>query len=295
MGLPKTDRQARLERESARAERQGAGRDAQRTPRHRALSGRQWLRAEARAAAALRRGDASRSCSATARTTCSSWRPGRSRRRARGGVFAACVRRLSARRRRRAGARGIVVPAADFGHDLKRWPAAIRDRHARGVHRQPEQSRPALMSCPSSEAFLARCRRRAVVLDEAYNEYLPDRRSAATHRVARALSESGRHAHVLQGLWSGRFARRLRICASRGGRPDEPRAPAVQREQRRAGRGATARSDDDEFVARSYGLNVRGMAQLRDGFERLGLACIPSLGNFLALRVGALPRCYSDC
>jgi histidinol-phosphate aminotransferase len=49
--------------------------------------------------------------------------------------------------------------------------------------------------------------------------------------------------------------------------------------------GAIAALDDEEFVARSFALNVAGMKQLTEGFRRLGLDWIPSFGNFVTFTV----------
>ena len=42
---------------------------------------------------------------------------------------------------------------------------------------------------------------------------------------------------------------------------------------------------DHNFVEQSYALNQAGMLQLTEAFERLGLAYIPSFGNFVSVRV----------
>ena len=47
---------------------------------------------------------------------------------------------------------------------------------------------------------------------------------------------------------------------------------------------ACAALDDDEFVAASYELNKRGMAQITAGLQALGLEYIPSQGNFVTFR-----------
>src|SRR6185295_6124803 len=49
---------------------------------------------------------------------------------------------------------------------------------------------------------------------------------------------------------------------------------------------AAAALDDMEFVARSYAENLNGMRQLEEGTRALGLAFIPSFGNFLTIHVG---------
>jgi histidinol-phosphate aminotransferase len=55
---------------------------------------------------------------------------------------------------------------------------------------------------------------------------------------------------------------------------------------------ALAALDDTGFVARSYELNRRGLAQLQAGFERLGLTYLPSHGNFVLVQVGAAAQVY---
>jgi histidinol-phosphate aminotransferase len=48
---------------------------------------------------------------------------------------------------------------------------------------------------------------------------------------------------------------------------------------------AAAALDEMEFVARSYAENLSGMRQLEEGVRALGLAFIPSYGNFLTIHV----------
>ncbi len=49
---------------------------------------------------------------------------------------------------------------------------------------------------------------------------------------------------------------------------------------------AVAALDDREFTARCRRENRSGMAQLGEGFKRLGLEFVPSVGNFILVRVG---------
>jgi histidinol-phosphate aminotransferase len=49
--------------------------------------------------------------------------------------------------------------------------------------------------------------------------------------------------------------------------------------------GAIAALDDHEFLARSYESNRAGMEQIVAGLKRLGLAHIPSHGNFVTFEV----------
>ena len=168
---------------------------------------------------ALRRRRRRASCSATAPTTCSSWwrapssAPGDV-----GGVLAARVRGLSARH---AGARRarIVVPAQDYGHDLDAMAAAMRRRHATWSGSPIRTIRPArsLRGRGARGVRRSACRERVlVVLDEAYNEYLPPELQADTRAVARALSRTwSSRARFSKAYGLAGPARRLRARASR--------------------------------------------------------------------------------
>jgi histidinol-phosphate aminotransferase len=54
---------------------------------------------------------------------------------------------------------------------------------------------------------------------------------------------------------------------------------------------AIAALTDDAFLRESYELNVSGMQQLLAGCKRLGLAWIPSYGNFVTVEI---PRAGKD-
>jgi len=49
---------------------------------------------------------------------------------------------------------------------------------------------------------------------------------------------------------------------------------------------AEAALRDQEHVRRCVELNTRGMQQLVDGFDQMGVDYIPSVGNFITLDVG---------
>jgi histidinol-phosphate aminotransferase len=72
------------------------------------------------------------------------------------------------------GARAIVVPARQLGHDLDAMLAAIAPDTALIYVANPNNPTGTHLPAPAIDAFLARVPRRVVVvLDEAYNEYLP--------------------------------------------------------------------------------------------------------------------------
>ena len=199
----------------------------------------------------------------------------------RGGVRAACVRRLSARD---AGARRAPASRcrrATTATTCRR--CARRSRRRRASCSSPIRTiRPARGSRRTTlEAFIASVPRDVVVvLDEAYNEYLePARRAPSVAWIAR-YPQSRRVADVLQGLRPRGAARRLRRHGRQRRRHAEPRAPAVQRQRARAGRGASRRSPTPT-TSRRAARSTRGHAQLEAGLHALGVRYVPSHGNFV--------------
>jgi histidinol-phosphate aminotransferase len=145
---------------------------------------------------------------------------------------------------------------------------------------------------PEVEAFLRRVPRRVVVvLDEAYNEYLPDEMQADTVRwlaqfpnlvITRTFSK----AYGLAGVRVG-FALTHPEVADLMNRVRQPFNVSVV-----AQAAAGAVLSDREFVRRSVDLNRSGMRQIIDGLQRQGLEHIPSFGNFVSFRANAAPQVY---
>jgi len=124
-----------------------------------------------------------------------------------------------------------------------------------------------------------------VVLDEAYNEYLPPERRADTVRWLKrhpnlVLTRTFSKAYGLAGLRVGYALAHPSVAdvMNRVRQPFNVNSIALV--------AATAALDDMEFVARSYAENLQGLKQLEAGARQLGLEFIPSFGNFLTLRVG---------
>src|ERR1051325_7249115 len=73
------------------------------------------------------------------------------------------------------GAASIVVPAKSFGHDLEAMAGALRSGTRVIWGANPDNPNRQLAPAAKVEWFLQRIPRNViVVLDEAYNEYLPD-------------------------------------------------------------------------------------------------------------------------
>jgi len=184
------------------------------------------------------------------------------------------------------GARGIAVPAKNFGHDLEAMSAAIDDETYVVWVANPNNPTGTLLASGELEAFVKRVPERViVVIDEAYNEYLPPELKAETLKwlkrhpnlvVTRTFSK----AYGLAGLRVGyAFAHpSVADIMNRVRQPFNVNSLALG--------AAAAALNDMEFVARSFAENLQGLAQVEEGARRLGLEWIPSHGNFITLRVG---------
>ena len=190
------------------------------------------------------------------------------------------------------GARPIVVPAKSYGHDLEAMARAIDDETYVVWAANPNNPTGTLARPDELEAFMRKVPERVlVVLDEAYNEYIkPDLRAGTVKWLKRhpnlIVTRTFSKAYGLAGLRVGYgFAHpSVADVMNRVRQPFNVNSLALA--------AAAAALDDMEFVARSYALNLQGMAQLEEGARRLGLDFIPSYGNFLTIRVGKAPEMY---
>lgn len=185
-----------------------------------------------------------------------------------------------------AGARGIQVPARNFGHDLDAMLAAITPATRVVFIANPNNPTGTFIPGPELEAFLARVPADVlVVLDEAYTEYLaPDQRYDAIAWIARfpnlLVSRTFSKAYGLAGLRVGYGLGNPAVIdlLNRVRQPFNVCSVGLA--------AAAAALFDDDFLARSYAANAAGMAQLTQGFQSLGLDWIPSAGNFVTFKVG---------
>ncbi len=185
-----------------------------------------------------------------------------------------------------AGARGIEVPARNFGHDLDAMLAAITPATRVLFIANPNNPTGTFISGDELEAFLVRVPDHVlVVLDEAYTEYLtPDQRYDAIAWLSRfpnlLISRTFSKAYGLAGLRVGYGLGSPDVIdlLNRVRQPFNVCSVALS--------AAAAALFDDEFLSRSYELNCSGMAQLTKGFTQLGLDWIPSAGNFVTFKVG---------
>lgn len=190
------------------------------------------------------------------------------------------------------GARGITVPAKDYGHDLDAMlKAIVADTHMVFIA-NPNNPTGTLLAKADLHAFLKAVPANVlVVLDEAYDEYLADDvKSEAISWLADfpnlILTRTLSKAYGLAGLRVGFALAHPEVAdiINRVRQPFNVNSMALA--------AAAAALDDDDFVRRSRDLNDAGMAQITAGVKVLGLDYIPSFGNFVSVRVGDAASVY---
>lgn len=185
-----------------------------------------------------------------------------------------------------AGGEPIAVPAKDFGHDLEAMRAAIRPDTRVIWMANPNNPTGTFIPYPQLKAFLQSVPKEVVVvLDEAYNEYIPPAERVDTTPWVNefpnlVLSRTFSKIYGLAGLRVGYALASAEVAdlMNRIRQPFNCNNLALA--------AASAALDDHAFLARSHDLNRAGMAQIVDGLQRLGLAHVPSHGNFLIFKPG---------
>jgi histidinol-phosphate aminotransferase len=190
------------------------------------------------------------------------------------------------------GATAIEVPARAYGADLEAIGRAVRPGTKMVFLANPNNPTGTFAPWADVRAFIGRIPRDVlVVLDEAYGEYLPDALRSPSPAwladfpnlvVARTLSK----AYGLAGLRVGYGLAHPEVAEvmNRVRQPFNVNHLAMV--------AACAALDDEAFIEQSRRVNADGLVQLARGFERLGLEFIPSVGNFITVRVGDAARVY---
>ncbi len=185
-----------------------------------------------------------------------------------------------------AGARHIVVPARDYGHDLPAMAAAIEPSTRLVFVANPNNPTGTLASPEAVAAFLQRVPPDVVVmLDEAYVEYLdPSLRSDSIALLRKhpnlVVSRTFSKAYGLAGLRIGYAAAHPALADVLN------RVRSAFNTSTVAQAAALAALADADFLQRAVEINRAGMAQLTAAFDELGLHYLPSHGNFLLVRMG---------
>ena len=182
------------------------------------------------------------------------------------------------------GAKAVEVPLVNHRHDLAAMAAAITPRTKLVFVCSPNNP----TGTANTEAELLAFARTlpehvVVVFDEAYADYVegaPD---------LRPLVREGRNVVGLRTFSKIYGLASLRIgygygTAEIAGLLNRVRQPFNVNAIAQAA--AIAALEDREFAARSARENREGLAQLEAGFRALGLDCVPSVANFILVRVG---------
>ncbi|MBL4833824.1 MAG: histidinol-phosphate transaminase [Pseudomonas sp.] len=184
------------------------------------------------------------------------------------------------------GARAVVVPAKDWGHDLDAMADAITADTRLVFVANPNNPTGTWIERAELERFLARVPEQVIiVLDEAYTEYVE------TTDVPNGLDYLGKYPNLLV---SRTFSKAYGLAALRVGYGicQPAIADAMNRVRQPfnvnslAQAAAVATLQDEAYLAESRRINREGMAQLEAGFAALKLEWIPSRGNFIAVDLG---------
>src|SRR5476649_2131209 len=181
------------------------------------------------------------------------------------------------------GAKGVEAPAREFAHDLGAMLAAVTPRTRMVFLANPNNPTGTLIGAADLHGFLREMPPQViVVLDEAYNEYIPEaQRSDSLAWLAEfpnlIVTRTFSKAYGLAGLRVGyAFAHPgVADLMNRVRQPFNVNSISLA--------AAAAGLDDHEFVRRSFELNQAGMRQLTAGLTKLGIAYIPSAGNFVSI------------
>lgn len=185
------------------------------------------------------------------------------------------------------GAKGVAVPAKNYGHDLDAMLAAITEKTRMIFIANPNNPTGTFLTSEELANFLAQVPANVlVILDEAYYEYVPEEERAPSFDwlaqypnllVSRTFSK----AYGLAGLRAGYMVSHPDVAdlMNRARQPFNMNSLSL--------RAAEVALDDDDYLQQSVAVNAAGMEQLVAFCDKHGLNYIPSHGNFLTIEVGS--------
>jgi len=179
----------------------------------------------------------------------------------------------------------VLVPLKSFTHDLDAMADAVTDKTRLVFVANPNNPTGTFVRRDAVARFLDRIPDNVlVVLDEAYDEYVaepdkPDLRPLVLEGRNVVILHTFSKAYGLAGLRVGYGIMRpeIAILLNRVRSPFNVNLPAQA--------AAAAALGDTEHVARTVALNAEGRRYFYAEFERLGLAYVPSEGNFVLVDV----------
>ena len=189
------------------------------------------------------------------------------------------------------GARAIVTPAKDWGHDLDAMAAAIADDTRVVFIANPNNPTGTWLNKTELLQFLRGVRSDVVVvLDEAYTEYVdspdfPNGLELLDEFPNLIVTRTFSKAYGLAALRIGYAVSNPQLAdlLNRVRAPFNVNALGLA--------AAVAALHDENYLRRSRSMNAQGMQQIIDGVNKHALNYIPSAGNFITVEMpgAALP------
>lgn len=181
------------------------------------------------------------------------------------------------------GAKGVIAPARDYGHDLQAMSTLISDKTKLIFIANPNNPTGTAITADELESFVAQVPiQTLVVVDEAYVEYSEQQVNTITWLekypnliITRTFSK----AYGLAGLRIGFALTHPEIAdlLNRVRQPFNVNSLALA--------AAKVALNDDTYIAATKKLNDAGMKQLTQAFDAMALSYIPSKGNFITVDV----------
>jgi histidinol-phosphate aminotransferase len=189
------------------------------------------------------------------------------------------------------GAKAVVAPAVNYGHDLDTMLASITSKTRLVFIANPNNPTGTLLSQTSLQQFISALPDTVIcVLDEAYFEFVsgaaPDNSDSKINSIDwlaqypnLIITRTFSKAYGLAGLRVGYGLSSPEIAdiLNRVRQPFNNNALALA--------AATAALNDAEHLQKTLQVNAEGMQQLTEGFQELGLEWIPSAGNFVSVNL----------
>ncbi|HEB54796.1 MAG TPA: histidinol-phosphate transaminase [Gammaproteobacteria bacterium] len=195
------------------------------------------------------------------------------------------------------GGRAVIVAAKNYGYDLDAIAAAVNDKTRLVFIANPNNPTGTWLTEKDLRDFLKKIPVQVlVVLDEAYYEYAmdPALRACGYTSVMGWLNEypnlvvtrTFSKAYGLAGLRIGYSVSHVEVAdiLNRVRQPFNTNSLALA--------AAVAALADEAHLQRSIKVNAEGMQVFKQAFEQLGLEYIPSVGNFICVKVGDAAGVY---
>jgi histidinol-phosphate aminotransferase len=180
----------------------------------------------------------------------------------------------------------IRVPSKNFTHDLEAMLSAVTPKTRIVYLGNPNNPTGTMVDAAAIDRFVEQVPEHVVVvLDEAYIELLPPEKQPDTLNYVK----QGRKIYILRT-----FSKTYGLAGLRVGYAIAPKEgiDLLQRVRQpfnvnAMGQiAALAALGDDEFVKRTRKMVAEGLEYLGESFERLGLSYVPSVTNFILVKVG---------